>query len=317
MASTLELGFAKEVICVANPACESLIECDGQENVQIDLDQTFRETKVQEILDELDRQLVGLQKVKARIKEIAAFLMVDRLRRDWGLKADRPVLHMSFTGRPGTGKTTVAMKMAQILHCMGYIRRNHLVVAQRDDLVGQYVGHTAPKTKEVLKKAMGGVLFIDEAYYLFRKDNERDYGQETIEILLQVMENQKDDLVVIFAGYKERMDEFYRMNPGMRSRVTHHIDFPDYLLDELLQIGGIMLAQQGYYLDNAASQAFRTLIEKQLALPNFANARTVRNAIDLIKLRQANRLFANAGVVLKKDLARIEAEDVPIDADIA
>ncbi|MFZ5612319.1 CbbX [Desulforamulus profundi] len=302
---------------MANPACESLIECDGQENVQIDLDQTFRETKVQEILDELDRQLVGLQKVKARIKEIAAFLMVDRLRRDWGLKADRPVLHMSFTGRPGTGKTTVAMKMAQILHCMGYIRRNHLVVAQRDDLVGQYVGHTAPKTKEVLKKAMGGVLFIDEAYYLFRKDNERDYGQETIEILLQVMENQKDDLVVIFAGYKERMDEFYRMNPGMRSRVTHHIDFPDYLLDELLQIGGIMLAQQGYYLDNAASQAFRTLIEKQLALPNFANARTVRNAIDLIKLRQANRLFANAGVVLKKDLARIEAEDVPIDADIA
>ncbi|MEW6064726.1 MAG: AAA family ATPase [Bacillota bacterium] len=293
------------------------MECDGQENVQIDLDQTFRETKVQEILDELDRQLVGLQKVKARIKEIAAFLMVDRLRRDWGLKADRPVLHMSFTGRPGTGKTTVAMKMAQILHCMGYIRRNHLVVAQRDDLVGQYVGHTAPKTKEVLKKAMGGVLFIDEAYYLFRKDNERDYGQETIEILLQVMENQKDDLVVIFAGYKERMDEFYRMNPGMRSRVTHHIDFPDYLLDELLQIGGIMLAQQGYYLDNAASQAFRTLIEKQLALPNFANARTVRNAIDLIKLRQANRLFANAGVVLKKDLARIEAEDVPIDADIA
>lgn len=302
---------------MANPAYESLIERDGQENVQIDLDQTFRETKVQEILDELDRQLVGLQKVKVRIKEIAAFLMVDRLRRDWGLKADRPVLHMSFTGRPGTGKTTVAMKMAQILHCMGYIRRNHLVVAQRDDLVGQYVGHTAPKTKEVLKKAMGGVLFIDEAYYLFRKDNERDYGQETIEILLQVMENQKDDLVVIFAGYKERMDEFYRMNPGMRSRVTHHIDFPDYLLDELLQIGGIMLDQQGYYLDNAASQAFRTLIEKQLALPNFANARTVRNAIDLIKLRQANRLFANAGVVLKKDLARIEAEDVPIDADIA
>lgn len=302
---------------MANPACKSLIECDGQENVQIDLDQTFRETKVQEILDELDRQLVGLQKVKSRIKEIAAFLMVDRLRRDWGLKADRPVLHMSFTGRPGTGKTTVAMKMAQILHCMGYIRRNHLVVAQRDDLVGQYVGHTAPKTKEVLKKAMGGVLFIDEAYYLFRKDNERDYGQEAIEILLQVMENQKDDLVVIFAGYKERMDEFYRMNPGMRSRVTHHIDFPDYLLDELLQIGGIMLDQQGYYLDNAASQAFRTLIEKQLALPNFANARTVRNAIDLIKLRQANRLFANAGVVLKKDLARIEAEDVPIDADIA
>ena len=302
---------------MANPACESLIECEGQENVQIDLDQTFRETKVQEILDELDRQLVGLQKVKVRIKEIAAFLMVDRLRRDWGLKADRPVLHMSFTGRPGTGKTTVAMKMAQILHCMGYIRRNHLVVAQRDDLVGQYVGHTAPKTKEVLKKAMGGVLFIDEAYYLFRKDNERDYGQETIEILLQVMENQKDDLVVIFAGYKERMDEFYRMNPGMRSRVTHHIDFPDYLLDELLQIGGIMLDQQGYYLDNAASQAFRTLIEKQMTLPHFANARTIRNAIDLIKLRQANRLFANAGVVLKKDLARIEAEDVPIDADIA
>lgn len=275
----------------------------------LDVAQAFKDSNVQEVLDDLDRELVGLQSVKTRIREIAAFLLVDRLRRQVGLEADRPVLHMSFTGRPGTGKTTVAMRMAQILHRLGYIRRDHLVVATRDDLVGQYIGHTAPKTKEVLKKAMGGVLFIDEAYYLYRPENERDYGQETIEILLQVMEQQREDLVVILAGYKERMDIFFRSNPGMRSRVAHHLDFPDFTLDELMQIAELMLKQQKYYFDDEAREAFRAYLERRMALPDFANARSIRNAIDRIKLRQANRLYSG-GIVTKDELARIDASDI-------
>ena len=276
----------------------------------LDVGQAFRDSNVQEVLDDLDRELVGLKSVKTRIREIAAFLLVDRLRREVGLTADRPVLHMSFTGRPGTGKTTVAMRMAQILHRLGYIRRDHVVVATRDDLVGQYIGHTAPKTKEVLKKAMGGVLLIDEAYYLYRSENERDYGQETIEILLQVMENQREDLVVILAGYKERMDDFFRSNPGMRSRVAHHLDFPDFTLDELMQIAEIMLDQQQYTFDEPAREAFRAYVERRMALPDFANARSIRNAIDRIKLRQANRLYSGGGTVTKEELGRIDASDI-------
>lgn len=284
-------------------------EVQAHEDV-LDVSRAFKDSNVQEVLDDLDRQLVGLQTVKRRIREIAAFLLVDRLRREVGLEAERPVLHMSFTGRPGTGKTTVAMRMAQILHRLGYIRGDHLVVATRDDLVGQYVGHTAPKTKEVLKKAMGGVLFIDEAYYLYRKENERDYGQETIEILLQAMESQRENLVVILAGYKERMDVFFRSNPGMRSRIAHHIDFPDFTLDELMQIAEVMLDQQEYYFDEAARDAFRAYLERRMALPDFANARSIRNAIDRIKLRHANRLYSGSGRITKKDLARIDAMDI-------
>jgi len=285
------------------------------ENVEIgkealDVARAFKDSNIQEVLDELDRELVGLQSVKTRIREIAAFLLVDRLRRQVGLSAGRPVLHMSFTGRPGTGKTTVAMRMAQILHRLGYIRRDHVVVATRDDLVGQYIGHTAPKTKEVLKRAMGGVLFIDEAYYLYRPENERDYGQESIEILLQVMENQREDLVVILAGYKGRMDTFFRSNPGMRSRVAHHLDFPDFTLDELMQIAELMLRQQQYVLDEPAREAFRAYITRRMALPDFANARSIRNAIDRIKLRQANRLYSSGATVTREELARIDASDI-------
>src|SRR5207248_10756290 len=204
------------------------------------------DTGVNELLGELDRDLIGLAPVKTRIREIAALLLVDRLRRERGFSAGGPSLHMCFTGNPGTGKTTVAMRMATILHRLGYIRKGHLVAVTRDDLVGQYIGHIAPKTKEVLKKAMGGVLFIDEAYYLYRPENERDYGQEAIEILLQVMEAERDKLVVIFAGYKDRMDEFFRSNPGLSSRVAHHIDFPDYDIDELMAIAHLMLDHQQY-----------------------------------------------------------------------
>src|SRR5436309_9173625 len=244
------------------------------------------DTGVNELLGELDRDLIGLAPVKTRIREIAALLLVDRLRRERGFSAGGPSLHMSFTGNPGTGKTTVAMRMATILHRLGYIRRGHLVAVTRDDLVGQYIGHTAPKTKEVLKKAMGGVLFIDEAYYLYRPENERDYGQEAIEILLQVMEKERDDLVVILAGYKERMNTFFASNPGMSSRIAHHIDFPDYTADELFAIAQLMIGQMQYHLAPAAQAAMREYIVRRMARPNFANARSIRNAPDRARLRQ-------------------------------
>ncbi len=245
------------------------------------------------VLDELDRDLVGLAPVKSRIRDIAALLVIDKLRMNLGLQAQAPSLHMSFTGNPGTGKTTVAMRMAEILHRLGYVRKGHLVAVTRDDLVGQYIGHTAPKTKEVLKRAMGGVLFIDEAYYLYRPENERDYGQEAIEILLQVMENQREDLVVILAGYKDRMDTFFRSNPGLSSRIAHHLDFPDYEIGDLLSIADKMLAAQNYHFGTGARQAFSEYLTARIEQPHFANARSVRNALDRARLRQASRLFAD------------------------
>ncbi|TIT85616.1 MAG: CbbX protein, partial [Mesorhizobium sp.] len=241
-----------------------------------------------------DRELIGLAPVKRRIRETAALLLVERARRRMGLAHETPTLHMSFTGNPGTGKTTVALRMADLLHRLGYIRKGHLVSVTRDDLVGQYIGHTAPKTKEILKKAMGGVLFIDEAYYLYRPENERDYGQEAIEILLQVMENQRDDLVVILAGYAQRMDRFFESNPGFRSRIAHHIDFPDYTDEELLRIAEKMLEKQNYLFDDPATRAMVDYIARRRAQPHFANARSIRNALDRARLRQANRLFESA-----------------------
>ena len=276
----------------------------------IDLDSALRDADLGSVLDELDRELVGLAPVKTRIREIAALLLVARLREQTGLVTERPTLHMSFTGRPGTGKTTVAMRMARVLHRLGYVRKGHLVVATRDDLVGQYVGHTAPKTKEVVKRAMGGVLFIDEAYYLYRPDNERDYGQEAIEMLLQVMEGHRDDLVVILAGYRDRMETFYHSNPGFHSRIAHHIDFPDYTLDELMAIAALMVERQQYRLDEGSTRAFREYLERRIARPHFANARSVRNALDRAKLRQASRLLATGGSVPREELARLDASDI-------
>jgi len=260
----------------------------------VDLKALLREARVQEVLDQLDRELVGLAPVKARIREIAAFLVVSRARKQLGLEAGVPNLHMCFTGNPGTGKTTVALRMADILRRLGYCRKGHLVSVTRDDLVGQYIGHTAPKTREVLKRAMGGVLFIDEAYYLYRPENERDYGQEAIEILLQVMENQRDDLVVILAGYKDRMDVFFRSNPGFSSRIAHHIDFPDYAEGELLDIARLMAGQMNYRLPDDAETAMREYIACRIRQPRFANARSIRNALDRARLRHANRLYSDA-----------------------
>jgi len=263
------------------------------------------------VMEELERDLVGLQPVKARIRDIAALLVIDRLRMNLGLQAQAPSLHMCFTGNPGTGKTTVALRMAEILHRLGYVRKGHLVAVTRDDLVGQYIGHTAPKTKEVLKKAMGGVLFIDEAYYLYRPENERDYGQESIEILLQVMENQRDDLVVILAGYKDRMDTFFRSNPGMSSRIAHHLDFPDYPAADLLLIADKMLAQQNYRFGPGAREAFAEYLAHRILQPHFANARSVRNALDRTRLRQASRLFADKDrEFTPADLSTIAESDI-------
>jgi probable Rubsico expression protein CbbX len=250
-------------------------------------------SRIESVFEALEADLVGLAPVRQRIRDIAALLVVDRLRAAHGLASQAPSLHMCFTGNPGTGKTTVALRMAQILHRLGYLRKGHVVSVTRDDLVGQFIGHTAPRTKEVLKKAMGGVLFIDEAYYLYRPENERDYGQESIEILLQVMENQRDDLVVILAGYRDRMDTFFRSNPGMSSRIAHHIDFPDYSPAELLEIGERMLAAAQYRFGAGAREAFEAYLARRVAQPHFANARSVRNALDRARLRQASRLFAD------------------------
>jgi probable Rubsico expression protein CbbX len=277
----------------------------------VNLQEEYAKTEIAKILNLLNEELVGLAPVKARIREIAALLLIDKLRRNLGITSANPGLHMSFTGSPGTGKTTVGLKMADILYQLGYIKKGHLLTVTRDDLVGQYIGHTAPKTKEVLKKAMGGVLFIDEAYYLYKPDNERDYGSEAIEILLQVMENQRDDLVVILAGYKEPMDKFYESNPGLSSRIANHIDFPDYTTEELLKIAKLMLEEQQYQLTPDAEVALEQYIQKRKEKPLFANARSVKNALDRARMRQANRIFDSRGQVLtKKELVNLEAEDI-------
>jgi probable Rubsico expression protein CbbX len=283
------------------------------DDLQVDAARLVEDSRIEEVLDRLDRDLVGLYEVKRRIREIAALLVVDRMRRMLGLEADPPTLHMCFTGNPGTGKTTVAMRMGEILFKLGYVRKGHLVAVTRDDLVGQYVGHTAPKTKEVLKRAMGGVLFIDEAYHIYRLDNERDYGQETVEILLQVMENERDDLVVIMAGYKDKMDRFFNDVPGLSSRIAHHIDFPDYNLDELMGIASLMATDQRYKLSQGAQEALRDYLDLRMKQPRFANGRSVRNALDRARMRHAIRMYeaARGGRQLTKgDLITIETEDI-------
>ena len=286
---------------------------DIPDDAEVDPTVILGDAKVEGVLADLDRDLVALQTVKSRIREIASLLVVDRLRRAIGLEADPPTLHMCFTGNPGTGKTTVAKKMGQILFRLGYVRKGHLVSVGRDDLVGQYVGHTAPKTREVIKRAMGGVLFIDEAYHIYRLDNERDYGQETVEILLEVMENQRADLVVIMAGYKEQMNRFFSEVPGISSRIAHHIDFPDYDSDELMGITDLMLADQRYRFTEDARAAFEEYLQVRMAQPRFANGRSVRNALDRVRMRQAIRLYeaAKEGRPLTKgDLVTLAADDI-------
>ncbi len=297
-------------------ACLAANPSSPQEHLEeggIDLHSAINSAGIETVLEQLDRELIGLRPVKARIREIAALLVVNRARQQVGLDTAPPSLHMSFTGRPGTGKTTVAERMSKILHGLGYVRKGHVVTATRDDLVGQYIGHTAPKTREMLKKAMGGVLFIDEAYYLYKPENERDYGAEAIEILLQVMESNRDDLVVIFAGYKERMDIFYQSNPGLSSRVANHIDFPDYSAAELLAIARLILAGENYRFSEEAQLVFADYIHRRMQLPFFANARSIRNAIDRARMRQANRLYNRSGsTVSRLELMTLEADDITV-----
>jgi probable Rubsico expression protein CbbX len=276
----------------------------------VDLRALYAETNIGSLLTELDEDLVGLAPVKRRIREIASFLLVARARERMGFSSAPPTLHMAFTGNPGTGKTTVALRMAGILHRLGYSRKGHLVSVTRDDLVGQYIGHTAPKTRDILKRAMGGVLFIDEAYYLYRPENEKDYGQEAIEILLQVMENQREDLTVILAGYTERMQTFFQSNPGFRSRIAHHIDFPDYNDEELLQIAEKLAGDAEYRLSESARKALREYIALRRQQPSFANARSLRNAFDRARLRQAERLFRRESAISTNELVTIEASDI-------
>lgn len=264
-------------------------------------------------LDDFERELVALDEVKGRIREIAALLIVDRLRRTLALETAPPTLHMCFTGNPGTGKTTVAMRMGKILQSLGYVRRGHLVAVTRDELVGQYIGHTAPKTHEAIKRAMGGVLFIDEAYTLYRADNERDYGLEAVELLLQVMENNREDLVVVMAGYADKMNAFFADVPGLSSRIAHHIHFPDYTQDQLIQIATVILNDMRYTFSPDARAAFREYLVRRLREPNFANGRSVRNALDRARMRQAVRLYRAAeggGALTKRDLMTIQAEDL-------
>jgi probable Rubsico expression protein CbbX len=300
-----------EIVAEPDEANVDEEELDPVVRDEADLGAVLDETHVLEVLDQLDHELIALKPVKTRIREIAALLLVDKLRSEVGLTSERPSLHMSFTGNPGTGKTTVAMKMAQVLHRLGYIEEPRVVAVTRDDLVGQYVGHTAPKTKEVLRRAYGGVLFIDEAYYLYKAENERDYGGEAIEILLQVMEAERDNLVVIFAGYKDRMDDFFRSNPGLSSRVAHHIDFPDYDVDELMAIANLMMENQNYIFGADAEDTFRAYLDRRVQRPRFAHGRSVRNSIDRARLRQANRLFGSGVNVLSREqLMTISPDDI-------
>ena len=266
---------------------------------------------IDEVFTDLDNKLVGLYPVKNKVEEIASLLLVDRVRHRFGLDAPRPNLHMCFTGEPGTGKTTVALQMGELLHRLGYLETGHLVHAMRDDLVGEFIGHTAPKTKRVLDRAMGGVLFIDEAYYLYRASDSKDYGQECIDILLQVMENDRDKLVVILAGYRDRMDEFFESNPGMSSRIAHHLDFAPYTQDELIAIGRAMLSDASYYLSDQAEAAFRDYLTLRMRQPRFANARSVRNELERARLRHAHRLASDPELSrTRDDLMRIESADI-------
>ncbi|GIE89984.1 AAA family ATPase [Actinoplanes regularis] len=287
---------------------ESAGPLDARSTIDLRADEAAE--RVRSVLDALDAELVGLAGVKRRIRETAALLMVDRARARFGLSASKPSLHMSFTGGPGTGKTTVALRMAEILHALGYLRVPRVYPVTRDDLVGQFIGHTAPKTKEALARAAGGVLFIDEAYYLYRPDNERDYGQEAIEILLQEMESARGSLVVIFAGYEDRMETFFSSNPGLSSRVAHHIEFEDYTTGELAEIAELMLTRDDYRLSEQGRAAFLEYLDRRRAMPRFANARSVRNALERARLRQANRLVAGHGQVGRDDLMLITEQDV-------
>jgi stage V sporulation protein K len=263
---------------------------------------------IQEILGELD-SLIGLREIKKLIREIYAYVEIQKRRQREKLLSEPQVWHMIFKGNPGTGKTTVARIIGRLFKEMGVLPKGHLVEVERADLVGEYIGHTAQKTREQLKRALGGVLFIDEAYSLARGGN-RDFGKEAIDVLVKGMEDNKDNLVLILAGYREEMDWFIETNPGLRSRFPIHLSFPDYSTEELLAIADLMLAKRQYVLSPAAREELRLVLEKEAASHRHnGNARLVRNFIEKSIRQQALRLLDKREVT-RQDLMTISREDI-------
>jgi len=264
---------------------------------------------LEQALQELDA-LVGLEPVKKLVRELQAFVQVQQLRRQEGLLTEPLVLHMVFMGNPGTGKTTVARILGKIFREMGVLRKGHLVEVERADLVGEYIGHTAQKTREQIKKALDGILFIDEAYSLAR-GGEKDFGKESIDCLVKAMEDHKDNLILILAGYQREMAHFLRINPGLRSRFPIHIIFPDYTMEELLEIAELMLRQREYQLDKGAREEIIKILQRSsgAAVENPGNARLVRNIIERAIRRQAVRIVGQEKLE-REDLMTITREDI-------
>jgi probable Rubsico expression protein CbbX len=257
----------------------------------IDIKDCYIQTGIEDILSTMDKELVGLKNVKNRVKEISSVLLFDRIREIKELSSLNSSLHMAFTGRPGTGKTSVAAKIALVLRSLGYLTKGHITNVTREDLVGQYVGHTAPKTREQLQQAQGGILFIDEAHHLYKPDNERDYGSEAIELLLQVMENQRDDLILIFAGGKANIDKFFNSNPGISSRIGNHVDFKDYDVADLTDITKFLLHNDNRFkFTDEALEILVFYIGQLISFPAFANARTVKVFLNQLLAYQAVRV---------------------------
>ncbi|MEL7566469.1 MAG: stage V sporulation protein K [Dehalobacterium sp.] len=283
---------------------------DGSTNKEDKESENYLENpKVQELFKELDT-LIGLRDVKKVIFEVQAYVEIQRRRTKEKLAAEPTVLHAIFKGNPGTGKTTVARILAKLFKEIGVLQKGHLVEVERADLVGEYIGHTAQKTREQLKKAIGGVLFIDEAYSLAR-GGEKDFGKEAIDVLVKAMEDNKDNLILILAGYKDEMEWFLKTNPGLRSRFPLHIDFPDYKIEELLEIANLMIKARQYKLTNESQITLERILRSHVLTgnANSGNARFVRNIVESAMRQQAVRLISKPKTS-REDLMTIETLDI-------
>lgn len=268
---------------------------------------------MEDIMNELD-SLIGLDDVKKLVKEIQAFAAIQKKRREENLTADPLVFHMIFKGNPGTGKTTVARLLGKIFNKIGILEKGHLVEVERADLVGEYIGHTALKAKEQIRKSIGGILFIDEAYSLAR-GGEKDFGKEAIDTLVKAMEDYKDNLILILAGYKDEMDHFISSNPGLKSRFPITIEFKDYSINELIRISQIMVSKREYKLSLDARRKIISILEKRVQSNDYrmGNARLVRNIVEMAVRKQAVRLVTKKDVS-REDLITLKGEDF-IDED--
>merc|ERR1711988_180321 len=257
-------------------------------------DKFFVPPSVIQVIDDLDNELIGLKPVKDKMRRYAGQMLSQQIRKDAGVRAEIPPLHHVFTGNPGTGKTTVAMKMGELYREMGFINSGHTVQATRADLVGQYIGHTGPKTKEMITRSFGGILFIDEAYGLYKEDS-RDYGSEVLEMLVKFMDTTPNsDFVIILAGYRNLMTKMLNANLNLMSRMGNWIDFPDYNDDELLEISQLLANTYGYNYDNDAQDTFKEFMRIRKEFPYFSNARTVRNCMERARRIAATRILNDA-----------------------